>query len=274
MSNQNTNTFAQGLYNFGRTLSMGVESGVIGLLPLLLLILEIISALAEASLVGQVMPYFEGSFIKALVYTGAGMGAGIFMAPAISWAYQLNKKINEVNSNKVLHKDFKGKYLENLKAARMRWVWVALFCFLVAFASHATTIFFMETAFSNKETMKLLEIKGMGEVPKTLAMCITVVGFLLDLLLGSTTSTKINPKEYYPDLSDREALLEENSSYIEMVKKERKVKKAMLEDILKMKKEDDDAEKKRKEDPDGKKAADAKKKKEDLEKKRGSKKRN
>jgi len=198
-----TNKFTTMVFQFGRKVSMAIEAGVIGFLPLILFVLEVVSAWSEASLVSQVMPYFEGTFWKAIIYTGAGMGAGIFFAPNISWYIQVSKFHKKLLSNKVLPMALKEEIEDNLLGAKARFLWTSIFTVIVAVGSHAVTIYFMLTAFNNTDTLKLLDIRGMGEVPMTLAIAVSVMGLALDILLGLTTSTKLKLTDFYPDIEER-----------------------------------------------------------------------
>lgn len=216
----NRNTRAQQLFLKGRDISMWVEAGIIGFLPLILFILELISAYAEASLVQQVMPYFEDSFIKAVIYTGAGMGAGIFFAPNFSWMIQCSRYIKKLQSKTLLSKEFRYATVVNLKAAQKRFGLTALFTFAVALISHGITLYFMEVAFNNRKTLELLDISNMGEVPYTLAISVSIMGFALDVLLGLTTSTQINLEDYYPSDDTDKSLLEYSQKYAEALQKE------------------------------------------------------
>jgi hypothetical protein len=228
-NNLDNNKFSNFLFQFGRRISMAIESGLIGFLPLLLFALEIASAWAEASLVEQVMPYFEGTFMKALVYTGIGVCAGVFLFPNISWWNQANKFITMVKSDKTIPAEFKQLTLDKLKSARNVFGWTSLFTFIVAAGSHAVTIYFMITAFNNKETLKLLEIDRMGEVPMALAISVSVVGFGLDILLGLTTSTKLRLKDYFPSVEDKESISEAAYEFEELQLEEIKLQKEMFQ---------------------------------------------
>lgn len=207
------NNAAQKLFTRGRNISTYVEAGLIGFLPLIFFILELLSAYAEASLVEQTMPYFEGTFLKACIYTGVGMGAGIFFAPNFSWMLQCNTALKDIAGNIALSKEFKAHTTNKLKKARFRFATTALFTLLVAISSHLVTLYFMETAFNNSKTLEMLEIRHMGEVPLTLAISVSVMGFLLDILLGLTTSTRINMEDYYPSYDDRSTLVTSNRNF-------------------------------------------------------------
>jgi hypothetical protein len=263
-SMNNRNSFLAWVFRLGQGISGAIEAGTIGFLPLILFILEILSAHAEASLVAQVMPYFGDSYIKALIYTGAGMGAGIYLAPSLSWYSQSLKLIKDIQNEKMLNPEFRAETLENLTVAKNRFAWSAFVTLCVAVSSHAVTIFFMITAFSSDKTLQMLKIQGMGEVPMVLAIAVSVMGFMLDIMLGLTTSVRLQLEDYYPSVSRKELMLEAMESYEEQLLEQAKAHAKIMDLREKRAKEVGDLNKKY--DKGGDKGGDKKDEKKDENK--------
>lgn len=207
-------------YAIGQMFSTIIENGFLGFLPLFLLGLEVFAVNAESSMVAQLMPYMEGMYWKAFVYTGAGFGAGVWMSSALSRGIQYHQAIAVVANQRYMNNNtYQTDFIKNLTGKRNRELTTALFCFFVAAASHLATIGFVTAAFDNEETLKILKMEGVGEVPATFAIYVTTVGFLLDILLGFASTSKVDIIACEPKYTTEKQIFE---NYLETIKSQNK----------------------------------------------------
>lgn len=216
------------IFKFGNTLSMFVEAGFLGFVPLMLLGFNILACFQEASLVSQVIPRIEGSYYKALLYTGIALGAGIMFAPNFVWWRQVKKEIERMKTQPDVLGKYENDYIENLTGAKNKHLGIWILCISTSILTHGLTLFFCTIAFNNPEVLKSLSMKGMEDV--SIAFCIVVTGscFFLDILLGVFTNAQVDLDAYKPDNSRQLQLLKEVENYNKITKSQLEMREKLL----------------------------------------------
>ena len=216
------------IFKFGNTLSMFVEAGFLGFVPLMLLCFNVLACFQEASLVSQVIPRIEGSYYKALLYTGIALGAGIMFAPNFVWWRQVKSEISRIKAKPDVMGKYERDYLDNLSGARNKHLGIWILCITTSILTHGLTLFFCTIAFSNPEVLKSLSMKGMEDV--SIAFCIVVTGscFFLDILLGVFTNAQVDLDAYKPDNTRDLQFLKEVETFNKIEKSQLEMKAKLL----------------------------------------------
>lgn len=227
MSTLKTNKSSD-IFKFGNTLSMFVEAGFLGFVPLMLLCFNVLACFQEASLVSQVIPRIEGSYYKALLYTGIALGAGIMFAPNFVWWRQIKREIERIKAKPDVAGKYQTDYIENLNGGKNKHLAIWLLCISTSILTHGLTLFFCTIAFSNPEVLKSLSMKGMEDV--SIAFCIVVTGscFFLDILLGVFTNAQVDLDSYKPDNGRDLQFMKEVETYNKIEKSQLEMKEKLL----------------------------------------------
>lgn len=207
------NNSSSDIFKKGNTISMFIEAGFLGVVPLMLLCFNVLACFQEASLVSQVMPNIEGSYWKALLYTGIALGAGIMFAPNVVWWRQVAKEIKRIKALHSVGGKYEIDYLSNLDSAWWKYLLTWVLCITTSAVAHGLTLMFTTQAFQNQEVLKMLSMKGMEDVSITFCQVVVCSCFFLDILLGVFTNAQIDLDMFLPNQDRDKAMLKNIEIY-------------------------------------------------------------
>ncbi len=211
---------------------MFIEAGFLGVVPLMLLCFNVLACFQEASLVSQVMPNIEGSYWKALLYTGIALGAGIMFAPNVVWWRQVAKEIKRIKSLHSVAGKYETDYLSNLDSAWWKYLLTWVLCITTSAVAHGLTLMFTTMAFQNQEVLKMLSMKGMEDVSITFCQVVVMSCFFLDILLGVFTNAQIDLDMFLPNQDRDKAMLKNIEIYNKVGKEQAEMHiKLLMEQI-------------------------------------------
>ena len=241
MSTLKTNKSSD-IYRFGNAISMITEAGFLGFVPLMLLGFNILSCFQEASLVSQVIPNIQGSYWKALLYTGIALGAGIMFAPNFVWWRQIAKEMKRVQAKGELSGKYEKDYIANLWSGWWKYLFTWIICIATSIVTHSLTLSFTTTAFNNVEVLKMMSMRGMEDVSVTFCQVVTFSCFFLDILLGLFTNAVVDLEPYKPDNAGDLIHLKEVESYNEIQQRQIDTRLRLLRTQLEQAKSQNEAD--------------------------------